>query len=43
MKFMPAQINLKNKNKSFDYSVDFRPGNKLIIEAAVKLKNIFHL
>ncbi len=37
LNFMPSQMQIRNDSKSKSFLVDFRPGNKFIINAAVKI------
>ena len=38
MEFEPSHLHLKSKKKPFLFTADFRPGNKIIIDAIVKFK-----
>ncbi len=40
MDFQPSQLHLKFKKKPFLFTADFRPGNKIIVDAIIKFKNI---
>ena len=40
MKFQPSHLHLKYKKKPFLFTADFRPGNKIIIDAVIKFKKI---
>ncbi len=38
MKFQPSHLHLKSKSKPYLFTADFRPGNKIIIDAIIKFK-----
>ncbi len=38
MEFMPFTVNIRNKKNLDYYVMDFRPGNKLIIDSIVDFK-----
>lgn len=38
MKFQPSHLHLKSKKKQDLFTADFRPGNKIIMEAVIKFK-----
>ena len=40
MDFQPSQFHLKSKNNPFLFTADFRPGNKIIVDAIIKFKKI---
>ena len=41
MQFMPSTVNIRDGKNSNTYVMDFRPGNKLIINSLVSFKSIF--
>lgn len=38
MKFQPSHLHLKSKSNPFLFTADFRPGNKIIVDAIAKFK-----
>ena len=40
MDFQPSQFHLKSRNNPFLFTADFRPGNKIIVDAIIKFKKI---
>ena len=40
MDFQPSQFHLKSRNNPFLFTADFRPGNKIIVDAIIKFKRI---
>ena len=38
MKFQPSHLHLKSRSNPFLFTADFRPGNKIIVDAVVKFK-----
>ena len=38
MKFQPSHLHLKSKSNPFLFTADFRPGNKIIVDAIIKFK-----
>ena len=38
MEFQPSHLHLKSRKKPYLFTADFRPGNKIIIEAIIKFK-----
>jgi choline dehydrogenase-like flavoprotein len=42
MQFMPSTINIRDKNNLNSYVMDFRPGNKLIIDSIINFKKYLY-
>ena len=42
MHFMPSTINIRDKNNLSSYVMDFRPGNKLIIDSIISFKKYLY-
>ena len=38
MKFQPSHLHLKSKKNPFLFTADFRPGNRIIVDAIIKFK-----